>query len=210
MTIYYPPEINYGEKVRYSTDSSGRVSGFIQPNTVAEPYLAWDDLRFPAQGINPAGQTDAPSIDVTTFPGTLLFSTSAVNLIAGVAQMPHAWASGTAIRPHVHWSKTTSAAGGVVWEWCYSVADIAGTFGAYSAWIPATNPVPDSDTAAKHALSSFPEISMAGKKESTMIAWQIRRNVDATADNYAASARLWEFDIHYQVSKFGTVPEIPD
>lgn len=210
MTIEFPLETNHGEKVRFSTDSQGRVTGFINPATVNDTYLAWDDLRFPAQGINPAGQTDAPSIDTTTFPGTLLFDPASINLIAGVAQMPYAWAGGTAIRPHVHWSKSTSAAGGVVWEWCYSVADVAGTFGAYSAWIPATDKVPDSDTAAKHALASFPEISMTGKKESTMIAWQIRRNVAATADTYAANARLWEFDFHYQLCKFGTVPEIPD
>lgn len=208
--IDYPPETHNGEKVRYSTDSQGRVAGFINPASVNDRYLAWDDLRFPAQGINPAGQTDAPSVDTSTFPGTLLFSSSIVNLIAGVAQMPHAWAAGTAIRPHVHWSKSTSASGGVVWEWCYSVADVAGTFGAYSSWLPATAVVADSDTAGKHAIDSFPELAMTGKKESTMIAWQIRRNVNATADNYATTARLWEFDIHYQVSKFGTVPEIPD
>lgn len=170
---------------------------------------AWDDLRFPAQGINPAGQTDAPSVDTTTFPGTLLFSASVVNLIAGVAQMPHAWLRGTPLRPHLHWAKTTSAAGGVTWEWCYAVADIGGTFGAYSAWTPAAAAVGDGNTANKHALDAFPEVDMTGMRESTMIAWQIRRNPAATADNYAATARLFEFDFHYQVGKLGTISEIP-
>ena len=85
MTIEFPLETNHGEKVRFSTDSQGRVTGFINPATVNDTYLAWDDLRFPAQGINPAGQTDAPSIDTTTFPGTLLFDPASINLIAGVA-----------------------------------------------------------------------------------------------------------------------------
>lgn len=194
-----------------STNSSSPVSAWVytERGWVANGAPVWDDLRFPAQGINPAGQTDAPSIDTTTFPGTLLFSASVVNLIAGVAQMPHAWSRGTAIHPHVHWAKSTSAAGGVVWEWCYSIADIGGTFGAYSAWTAATAVVSDSNTASKQALAAFPLLDMTGYKESTMIAWQLRRNVDATADTYAAVARFFEFDFHYQSNKLGTVQELP-
>lgn len=210
MTINYPAETHYGHPVRYATDSAGRVIGFIRPNDNSELVTAWDDLRFPAHGINPAGQTDAPAVDTATFPGTLLFSTSAVNLIAGVAQMPHDWARGSELRPHLHWAKSTSASGGVVWEWCYAIADIGGTFGAYSAWIPATAVVADGNTANKHALDSFPSLAMTGYKESTMIAWQIRRNTAATADNYGAVARLFEFDFHYQVGKLGTATEIPE
>lgn len=37
-------------------------------------FDVWDDLRFPAQGINPAGAADAPTVDTATRPGTLLFS----------------------------------------------------------------------------------------------------------------------------------------
>jgi len=172
-------------------------------------YPVWDDLRFPAQGINPAGAAAPPTVDSTTFPGTLLFSDAQVNVIAGVAQMPHAWERGTEIHPHVHWSKTTSASGGIVWEWCYAVCDVGGTFGAYSAWAAATSRVSDSNTAGKHALDSFPALDMTGHKESTMIARQIRRNTGAAGDNYGADARLWEFDIHYQSDKQGTVSEIP-
>ena len=169
----------------------------------------WDDLRFPAQGINPSGQAAAPSVDRTAFPGTLLFSNTVANLIAGVAQMPHAWNRGTEIHPHLHWSKTTNAAGGVVWEWCYSIADVGGTFGAYSAWLPAESKVPDSNTASKQALDVFPWLDMTGYKESTMICWQVRRNPDATGDTYADAVRLFEFDFHYQSNKLGTVREIP-
>lgn len=171
--------------------------------------MTWDDLRFPAQGINPAGIADAPSIDTTVFPGTLLFSSSAPNYIAGVAQLPHSWERGSSLYPHIHWAKSTSASGGVVWEWCYAIADIGGTFGAYSAWIPATEAVSTSDTANKHGIDSFPELVMTSYKESTMICWQIRRNTAATADNYAASARLFEFDFHFQSGKLGTNTQIP-
>ena len=123
--------------------------------------------------------------------------------------MPHAWFAGSAIRPHLHWAKTTSAAGGVEWEWCYAIADAGEVLPAYSAWLPATEGVPNSDTAGKHAISKFPELTMTGKKESTIIAWQVRRNPAAVADTYATNARFFEFDIHYQMSKFGTIPEFP-
>lgn len=170
---------------------------------------SWDDLRFPAQGINPAGAVAPPTVDQTTYPGTLLFAHNATNLIAGVAQMPHAWLEGTTIRPHVHWSKTTSASGGVVWEFCYAVADVGGTFGAYSAWITGTNVVSDGNTAEKHALDTFGEVAMTGTKGSTLIAWQIRRKHDAASDDYGASARLWEFDFHYRVFGLGSATEYP-
>jgi len=194
-----------------STNSSSPVSAWVytERGWVANGAPVWDDLRFPAQGINPAGPAARPSVDSAAFPGTLLFSDTVSNLIAGVAQMPHAWSRGTEIHPHLHWSKTTGEAGGVVWEWCYSIADVGGTFGAYSSWLPAESKVPDSNTASKHALDVFPWLDMTGYKESTIICWQVRRNTDAAGDTYAAAARLFEFDFHYQSSKPGTIKEIP-
>lgn len=197
------------EIVRYALDGSSQIAGFATKDSVSDLYLGWDDLRFPAQGINPAGAVGAPTVDTATVPGTLLFSGSAVNLIAGIAQMPHSWLAGSAVRPHVHWAKTTSAAGGVEWEWCYAIAGAGEVLPAYSAWLPATVGVADSDTAGRHAISKFPELTMTGKKESTIIAWQVRRNPAAVGDTYATNARFFEFDIHYQMSKFGTIPEYP-
>lgn len=170
---------------------------------------AWDDLRFPASGINPAGAVANPEVDTATYPGTLLFSGSGTKLVAGVAQVPHAWVAGSGLRPHIHWSKTTSAAGGVVWEFCFAVADIGETFPAYSAWEAGVDVVPNSDTAEKHALTRFSEIDMTGKKGSTMVAWQIRRKHDAVGDTYGADSRLWEFDFHYRVFGLGSEAEIP-
>ncbi len=170
---------------------------------------AWDDLRFPSQSINPAGAAGPPTVDDTTYPGTLLFDHASTDVIGGIAQMPHAWVEGSAVRPHVHWSKTTSASGGVVWEFCYAIADVGETFGAYSAWIAGTVGVADGDTAHKHAIDSFGEIAMTGKKGSTLIAWQLRRKHDATADNYGANTRFWEFDFHYRVWGLGSSQEYP-
>ena len=171
----------------------------------------WDDLRFPAQGINPAGSAAPPTVATTGFPGTLLFSGSADNHIAGVAQMPHAWKPESAVRPHVHWAKTTSASGVVVWQFRYSAADIGGTFGAYSDWITGTSVVEDSNTANKHALITFGDIDMIGVGESGIITWELRRYASDSSDTYnSVDARLFELDFHYEIVKLGTPNEIPD
>ena len=209
LATYVAAPVKAGATTRLvaALNGSGQVDGFKAQD--GADYLAWDDLRFPVQGINPAGTAAPPTVDDTTVPGTLLFSSSAENIIAGVAQMPHAWARATAIRPHVHWAKSTSASGGVVWELAYALVNNGGTLGAYSDWAAATDVISDANTAGKVVIASFAEIAMTDLKESCLVLWKLRRNPAATADTYAAAARLFEFDIHYQVGKFGTVSEIP-
>lgn len=170
----------------------------------------WDDLRFPAQGINPAGAANAPTIDdvLTSFPGTLLFAGNAENVIVGIAQMPHAWAKGTSIRPHIHWSKPVGSSSAVTWEFYYRHLGFAGDVA--EAWVgpvAGTIVVGDQTETNNHLITSFGEISMTGKRESACMNWQIRRQGGTDADN--GTARLYEFDIHYQVDKFGTETEIP-
>lgn len=169
----------------------------------------WDDLRFPAQGINPAGAAGPPTIDDVGYPGTLLFSGSAENNIAGIAQLPHRWKIGTDLKPHVHYSKTTSAPGGVVWQWRYAISNAGGIFPAYSAWQSAEPAVPHSDTANKHAIDAFPALEMGTNRESCILLWQVRRAPADAGDTYAADVRFFEFDLHYQSDKNGTVAEFP-
>jgi hypothetical protein len=169
----------------------------------------WYDLRFPVQGINPAGSAAAASVDQTTYPGTLLFPTTLDAHVAGIAQMPHAWLRGSAIKPHIHWAKTTADAGGldVAWEFRYSIWEVGATALSATDWGAGTLVVGDLTTAEKHNITSFSEITMTGYKESVVLWWEIRRNV--ANDTYGENARLLEFDIHYQVNKQGTFSEIP-
>lgn len=176
-------------------------------NTVTVLDGAWEDLRFPAQAINPAGAPNAATFDTTTYPGTLLFVKNQDSHIAGVAQMPHSWQRGSEIHPHIHWSKTTAAAGTVKWQFRYVVVDIGEVAGAYSAWGDHTVVVSDADTAELHALSAFPDIDMSSVGESCMIFWELRR--DVSEDTYAATVRLLEVDFHYQTNKLGTKDEVP-
>ena len=183
----------------------------VKRATVGEVVgYGWDDLRFPAQGINPAGATAAPSVDSTLadFPGTLLFAGNQENIIAGIAQMPHAWSPGTAIRPHIHWSKPVGSASAVTWEFYYRHCGFAGDApGEWVGPIAGTIAAGDPSTTNEHVITSFGQVDMTGKRESSCIAWQIRRQGATDADN--GTARLYEFDIHYFSVKCGTFSEIP-
>ena len=77
---------------------------------------AWDDLRTPATAIPIRGQSGDPDADVD---GTLLFDASTAEQVALLFQLPHAWEHGTGVRFHIHWAKTTDAAGDVEWEYRY-------------------------------------------------------------------------------------------
>lgn len=167
----------------------------------------WDDLRFPSQGINPPGAASDPDLSATS--GLWLFDAAGTELLMGVAQMPHAWDEGTAISPHVHWQKTTSAAGNVLWRLDYEVVangDVAAMdFGG--GQLDITTPVDgtvDDNTANRVLISSFGEIDMTGYKASCLIFWKLSRIGGDASDTYAADARLVEFDIHYRINSFGS------
>ena len=173
--------------------------------------VGWDDLRFPAQSINPVVGIDAPSQDQTetSFPGTLLFSGSRDDMIAGVAQLPHRWKRGSTIRPHIHWAKPTGSANAVTWELylrdCKNPGETAGAWStAYTASIVAG----DQTISDGHIISSFGDVTMTDREESAILAWRIYRRGSTDAESNAV--RLLEFDIHYQTDKyFGTATEIP-
>ena len=170
----------------------------------------WDDLRFPVQGINPAGSAAPPSVDttLTDYPGTFLFAGNAENIIAGIAQMPHEWHAGTAIKPHIHWTKPTGSANAVTWQFYYRhCGNVGDNPGAWVGPIAETKTIGNPTVSNQHLLTSFGEIDMSGKTESCVIAWQLRRQGGTDADNTAV--RLLELDFHYRKNKSGTPREIP-
>jgi hypothetical protein len=164
----------------------------------------WEDLSFQAAGINPAGAPDAASFDTTTYPGTLLFAGNLDNHIAGTAQMPHSWRDGTAVRPHIHWTKTTADGSALAVEWAmrFAVVDINATIPAMSAWVPGTLQIGDLTTNGRHNITSFSELAMTGRGISTIIIWELRRA--GSTDAYNSNARLLALDFHYQRNASGS------
>jgi hypothetical protein len=172
-------------------------------------FTSWDDLQFAPDAFNPQGAASDPTFDQAVVPGTFLFSGTTENLLTAIRQVPHRWQAGSTMRPHIHWEKTTTGSGDPLWQWCYTIANVGDVFPAYSAWINATNAVPHSNTVRKHALDTFPDLVMTGKRESCIICIQLRRLPSDPLDTYVANARFLEFDIHYLSDKDGTEDEYP-
>lgn len=169
----------------------------------------WEDLRFPAQGINPTGTASPPTV-VTADPwaGTLLFSASATNIIAGVAQMPHSWLIGSALHPHVHWCPTNTNTGNVAWRLSYQIAPIGDTFPA-ALTTAGISLDPGDGVTNKHQFHPFANIDMSGYRldggVSIMLVWKLERVGGDASDTYTGTARFLEFDIHYQSDGNGSI-----
>ena len=167
-----------------------------------------DDLRFPSTGINPPGQASDPDRDVTY--GAWLFDAASTEVIAVNGQMPHSWKQGTAIIPHVHWQKTTSASGNVLWRLEYIIAPIGEAMSTSFTTLDATTTVagtPDNNTANEHLITSFGSVDMTGYEISDMIICKVSRIGGDASDTYGADARLLEFDIHYTLDGIGSLAQ---
>lgn len=161
----------------------------------------WEDLRFPAVGINPPGAGSDPTRDNTD--GRLIFANGADKIIAIQAQLPHGWKEGTAIVPHVHWSPVVAASGNVRWKLEWKIANINETFPG--SWGSETISAPSSGVADRHEYDSFSAISMTGKTYSCMIMFLLTRLASSdAADTYEQNVKLLEFDLHYQHYRFGS------
>ena len=160
----------------------------------------WDDLKFPAQGINPPGAASDPDRDATD--GTWLFDAGSTEVLIGIAQMPHSWEEGTPILPHVHWQATDGNAGDVYWRFEYNIADVNGDFaGSFTALNTLDSAVSNANT---HLIKGFGSVDMSGHKLSCIIKWKVSRIGGDGTDTYAADAKLLEVDFHYQIGSIGS------
>ena len=167
---------------------------------------SYEDLRFPATSINPPGAVSDPDWDTTN--GGWLFDSGSSEVIFVLVQLPHSWVEGTPIEPHVHWQKTTSASGNVLWRLEYKWAPINETMDAVFTTLNVSSVVdgtPDTNTANKHLISSFGNIDASNKQISDMLVMKLTRIGGDVSDTYGADARLLEFDIHYKTSLQGSL-----
>jgi hypothetical protein len=172
------------------------------PYKTKVPY--WEDLRFPAAGINPPGAASDPSRD--TSDGRLVFSASQTNTIAIQAQMPHNWKEGSQIRPHIHWSPTSADTGDVLWKVEYKIANRGDVFPG--SFTPLEVLDAGSGVADMHQIIGLGFIDMSGFEVSCMLLILLHRMGADGTDTYTGTAKLNEFDIHYQVDSLGSQAEL--
>ena len=178
-----------------STDEATAIAAALVDAEKEQGY--WDDLKFPASAVNPPGLVSDPDYDTTY--GGWLFAATGTELLFLQGQLPHRWVVNSALHPHVHWQKTTSASGDVVWELQYRWARIGYAMDTSWTTLESSSPVagtPDTDTANQHLITGLGEIEASGKGISDMLIMKLSRLGSDADDTYGADCRLLEFDIH--------------
>jgi len=176
------------------------VKAFTSRRTGSIRFInpVWDDLRFPAVGLNPPGLVSDPSRNTAT--GLLDFAKDATNMIAGVAQMPHSWLVGSGIEPHIHWYPGGEGGGTVSWKFEYKVIPVGSTIPA--SYNDETVEHTVEAGSAVHLITDFTPIDMSSGGLSTMVLWRLSRiGGDDTLDSVSS---LMEVDFHYQMDSFGS------
>lgn len=172
-----------------------------------EDDYPWDDLRVPMQNtrINPANSEPAYEEWIDgVFAYHFDDENGAGNSLHFSAQIPHSYAEGTALHPHLHWAPTTADAGNVVWEFEYIIANVDGTF-ASSATNSTVTTAADG-VANKHQIVEFDPMD-GDYTISAMIMCRLTRLGDDAADTYAEDAVVLEFDFHFQQDAPGSFHE---
>jgi hypothetical protein len=189
---------------------SPKFEGYLLASKLARK---WEDLRFPATAVNPPGPTGVPTFDQTKI--GWLFPHNSTTELAVIAQLPHGWVNGTELRPHLHWEKSTSAAGDVYWEIEYQWSK-PNTARTEAVIVGSHTPVWTIDTLDTQNITAFTPIPGVGYVDSDTLIIKLRRVHDkelgdplADVDTYGAAARYLEFDIHYLTDDFGSTDEYP-
>ncbi len=178
-------------------------TGAVLPANSIYANTFWDDLRFPAQAINPPGLPSDPARDSND--GTFLFNPTGIDLLMGIAQLPHSWSIGTPLRPHIHWSPIDVNTGSVFWRLEYQSASIDQAFPG--SWTTLDITHAGSGTAEMHQVISLGSITTTGLGLSTIFKWRLSRQGDEASDTYTDQARLLEFDMHFEIDRPGSREE---
>lgn len=192
--------IKFGDGSNYSTFEADGTLVFYGNATV------WEDLRI-SLNTRYSGNT-TPDLDPFAGSSSLLEYTfdggSQMEEIFFEVQLPHSWAEGTTIKPHVHWSPRTAGTGNVVWQFEYTWSNFLGTYPT-----PTTITVTQAadGTAYKSQIAAFPDITDATKKISSLLMCRLFRDPSHTSDTYAGDAYLLGFDIHYEINTVGSRQE---
>lgn len=204
--------------VESNADGSRGAATVQQVITRQRPdEVRWDDLRFPANDVNP-GVANAPDWTLVA-PGTtgtgdfgqlyvLEFNQNTEEEVYLNVQLPHAWKEGSEIRPHIHWINHTQSVGDVVWGIEYAIANVNGYFPADTTKqsVVATC-APWVDGEIKHQIDSFGGIDMTGFEISCMLLIRLYREADNPLDTADDDVGLLEFDIHIQYDSDGSEEE---
>lgn len=178
---------------------------WIYPNS-------WDDLRVPLNAVKLGGVAD-PSWAQWRDNGSgstgvfaYQFAKNAVNEVFLIAQLPHSYAEGTDLRPHLHWgTQSTKTTGDVVFglEWTLAGKDEAfATTTVDEVTVSVTENIQYKEQI--DGFTDIPGTTSGGVKISDVIIARLYRKGNDAADTFDDPVFVFEFDIHFQSNSNGT------
>jgi hypothetical protein len=197
--------IKFGDASNYSTFEADGTLLMVGNATV------YDDLRVPLS--EPSTGTTKP--DWARFPFGATgdvpfinwFKASGVDEMYFVVQMPHDWAEGTTIHPHIHWVPSANGSGSVFWKLQYTFSKLGEEFPAYDTKEGTTTVPNETLVKDRHYLTPLGEISGTGKTISSMLICRIYRDGSHASDTYLGLAGALEIDFHYIRNTLGSRTE---
>jgi len=162
-------------------------------------HTVWEDLRVPLTQTK-VGANALPHFDETNV-GYLFPQDDTAEILYTIVQMPHSWAEGTDISPHIHWEQ--SASDNVTWKIDYKWIDVGETTPAGFTTLTLDTLVKTYSSGDLHQISNGSDISGSGHTISSILLIKLYRD-----DNvYSGDALTWEIDFHYQVDSLGSRQE---
>jgi len=189
--------VTIANKAKFGTE--GNHSEFEDDGTMkfSGDATVWEDLRFPATQLRVNPVTNVPDFDYANL-GFLFPQNDDSEIIYAIAQMPHAWKQGSAIKPHIHFIQESASE--PVFKIEYRMEPDASFTPSTSNGFAVSYP---GGSAVIHQIATFPEIDMSGYPISSVIDFKIYRD-----DNVVTGDVLFkEFDIHYQIDTVGSRSE---
>ena len=201
--------IQIDTKKEYDLNNSNVAAQNIQLGTylkeintkISGSSPVWDDLFFPLTTAK-QGQTDKPAFDPNGI-GYLYPPSDTTQIMYMIAQMPHSWAQGTNIDPHVHWKQEST--GSPVFKMDYKWFPIGGSVpDTYSTFVMANKRLAYT-SGSMHQLNSGSAMISGSNITGVSSIMIIKLYRDDNA--YAGNALVYQFDIHYLKDGFGSFNE---
>lgn len=170
---------------------------------------SWDDLRFPASGVNLDSAATRYSFDKTNL-GILFADNSRYTdeQVSMIGQYPHHAKAERNIHPHIHWEQDSSTIPNFLLAW-----RITNNGAAPGAWTLSTinNHKFTYVSGSIIQISEFDEINMTGTTISCLLEFKLWNDTANTSTEFAgaqAKAVLFkEFDVHYEIDSLGSNDE---
>lgn len=168
--------------------------------------LRWDDARF---SLNPGSATNNQATITTwqTSGGISMQSfqfsgSGAMEELHGVIQLPHSYAEGGMLMPHVHIGHKNAGASGVARiNMDYWWANVDGTATPGTTYGDLTCAAADAN---KHLILSLGTLTGTGKTISSILRVRFWRDSSLAADTYTGAVWFLDADCHYQIDTVGS------